>query len=153
MIVRMWRGWIRTEKTQEYVDYIEATGLSEYRATPGNQGAQMLTRDLGDGRTEVITRQLVARPRRTSRPSPVTMWRRRSTTPRTTSSSSTAKTSSATSPSPNQPEPEVRRADRLASLVSVQRQIREELCAMSEARAAEVESSFDVERARRDTPP
>ena len=34
MIVRMWRGLIRTEKTQEYVDYIESTGLSEYRATP-----------------------------------------------------------------------------------------------------------------------
>jgi heme-degrading monooxygenase HmoA len=55
MIVRMWRGWIRTEQTERYIDYIEQTGLSEYRRTPGNAGAQMLTRDLGDGRTEVVT--------------------------------------------------------------------------------------------------
>jgi heme-degrading monooxygenase HmoA len=51
----MWRGWIRTEETQDYVEYIERTGLTEYRNTPGNSGAQMLTRDLGDGRTEVVT--------------------------------------------------------------------------------------------------
>ena len=61
MIVRMWRGWIRTEKTQEYVDYIESTGLSEYRA-PCNQGAQMLTRDLGAGPHRSRHDQLVARP-------------------------------------------------------------------------------------------
>jgi heme-degrading monooxygenase HmoA len=55
MIVRMWRGWVRTEKAREYVDYIERTGMDEYHNTPGNEGAQMLLRDLGDGRTEVIT--------------------------------------------------------------------------------------------------
>ena len=30
--------------------------MAEYRRTPGNQGAQALARDLGAGRTEVITR-------------------------------------------------------------------------------------------------
>ena len=55
MIARMWRGWVRTADRHAYVEYIERTGMAEYRQTPGNRGAQMLTRDLPDGRTEVIT--------------------------------------------------------------------------------------------------
>ena len=55
MIARMWRGKVRTEQTHEYVEYINGTGIREYRQTPGNRGAQMWTRDLGDGTTEVIT--------------------------------------------------------------------------------------------------
>jgi heme-degrading monooxygenase HmoA len=55
MIARIWRGWVRTEEAPAYVDYIIGTGIAEYRNTPGNRGAQMLTRDLGDGRTEVLT--------------------------------------------------------------------------------------------------
>jgi heme-degrading monooxygenase HmoA len=55
MIVRTWRGWIRSEQTAAYVEYITGTGLSAYRKTPGNLGAQMWTADLGDGRTEVVT--------------------------------------------------------------------------------------------------
>ena len=55
MIARMWRGWARTADRDAYVDYIERTGLAEYRSTPGNQGAWMLARDLDDGRTEVVT--------------------------------------------------------------------------------------------------
>ena len=55
MIARVWRGWVATERAAAYVDYITATGLTEYRQTPGNQGAQMWSRDLGDGRTEVVT--------------------------------------------------------------------------------------------------
>jgi uncharacterized protein YndB with AHSA1/START domain/heme-degrading monooxygenase HmoA len=55
MIARMWRGWVRTEKAVEYVDIVERTGMAGYRRTPGNAGAQLLTRDLGGGRTEVIT--------------------------------------------------------------------------------------------------
>ena len=55
MIARMWRGWVRTADRAAYVDYIESTGMAEYRATPGNQGAWMLARDLGDGRTEIVT--------------------------------------------------------------------------------------------------
>jgi heme-degrading monooxygenase HmoA len=55
MIARIWRGWVRTERAESYVEYIRATGIAEYLQTPGNLGAQMLTRDVGDGRTEVLT--------------------------------------------------------------------------------------------------
>ena len=55
MIARMWRGWVGTDHAAEYVDYVTRTGLAGYRETPGNQGAQMWARDLGDGRTEVTT--------------------------------------------------------------------------------------------------
>lgn len=55
MIARMWRGWVRTAKTAEYVDIVERTGMAGYRRTPGNLGAQLLTRDLGGGRSEIIT--------------------------------------------------------------------------------------------------
>ncbi len=55
MIARMWRGWVSTDRVAEYVDYISRTGLAEYRQTPGNLGAEMWTRDLGDGRSEVTT--------------------------------------------------------------------------------------------------
>jgi heme-degrading monooxygenase HmoA len=51
----MWRGWVRTERVGEYVAYISRTGLAAYRGTPGNIGAEMWTRDLGDGRSEVTT--------------------------------------------------------------------------------------------------
>jgi heme-degrading monooxygenase HmoA len=55
VIARMWRGWVRTEDRDVYLDYVEQTGMSEYRRTPGNRGAHMLTRDLDDGRTEIVT--------------------------------------------------------------------------------------------------
>src|SRR5687767_8287408 len=55
MIARMWRGWVATDRAAEYVEYIDRTGMAEYLQTPGNLGAQMWTRDLGDGRTEVLT--------------------------------------------------------------------------------------------------
>ena len=55
MIARIWRGWVRADDRAAYVDYIERTGLAEYRDTPGNQGAWMLARDLDDGRVEIVT--------------------------------------------------------------------------------------------------
>jgi len=55
MIARMWRGWVATDRAAEYVTYVTKTGLAEYRQTPGNLTAQLWTRDLGDGRTEVVT--------------------------------------------------------------------------------------------------
>jgi heme-degrading monooxygenase HmoA len=55
MIARMWRGWVRTADRDVYVAYIEDTGMAHYRRTPGNRGAHMLTRDLDDGRTEIVT--------------------------------------------------------------------------------------------------
>ena len=55
MIARIWRGWVRAEDRNAYVSYIEHTGIAHYRRTPGNLGAWMLTRDLDDGRTEIVT--------------------------------------------------------------------------------------------------
>ena len=55
MIFRTWRGRIRTADRADYVAYIRATGLDDYAATPGNLGYQMITRDLGDGTSEVAT--------------------------------------------------------------------------------------------------
>jgi len=54
-ILRRWTSRIRTEDAGAYVDYICRTGLDDYRATPGNLGAQMLLRDLGGGISEVTT--------------------------------------------------------------------------------------------------
>jgi heme-degrading monooxygenase HmoA len=54
-IVRMWSGVVRTADRDEYVDYVERTGMAEYRITPGNLDAWLLTRDLGDDRTEITT--------------------------------------------------------------------------------------------------
>ena len=55
MIARTWRGVVHSDRLAEYVDIVERTGMTEYRATPGNLGAQLLTRDLGDGRSEIVT--------------------------------------------------------------------------------------------------
>jgi hypothetical protein len=55
VIARTWRGWVRTEDRAAYIDYIERTGMAEYRGTAGNEGAWMLARDLDDGRTEIVT--------------------------------------------------------------------------------------------------
>jgi len=45
---------VRRDDADAYVEYIVNTGMAEYRATPGNQGAWMLRRDDGD-RSEIIT--------------------------------------------------------------------------------------------------
>ena len=55
MILRIWRGAVRSTRVAEYIAYINETGLREYLETPGNRGAQMVTRDLSDGTTEVLT--------------------------------------------------------------------------------------------------
>jgi len=55
VIARMWRGWVAIADRDAYVAYIEETGMAEYRRTPGNLAAHMLTRDLDDGRTEIVT--------------------------------------------------------------------------------------------------
>ena len=51
----MWTGVIRTVDREDYVDYVERTGMAAYRSTPGNLDAWLLTRDLGDGNTEITT--------------------------------------------------------------------------------------------------
>ncbi len=54
MITRIWRGWTRPEDTAAYADYILATGIAEYEATPGNRGTYLISRPDGD-RTEFLT--------------------------------------------------------------------------------------------------
>ena len=55
VILRKWRGRIRTADKATYVAYILDTGLADYANTPGNLGYQMITRELPDGTTEVAT--------------------------------------------------------------------------------------------------
>jgi heme-degrading monooxygenase HmoA len=54
MIARIWRGWTSSADADEYLAYVERTGLAAYRATPGNLGAWVLRRPDGD-RTEFVT--------------------------------------------------------------------------------------------------
>ncbi|SCY34258.1 hypothetical protein SAMN05216488_1448 [Microbacterium sp. LKL04] len=54
-VVRMWTGVVRAEDADRYIRYVERTGMDAYSATPGNLGAWLLTRDLGNGRTEITT--------------------------------------------------------------------------------------------------
>jgi heme-degrading monooxygenase HmoA len=48
MIARTWRGAVRAEDADAYLEYLEATGLKEYRETPGNRGVFALRRIEGD---------------------------------------------------------------------------------------------------------
>jgi heme-degrading monooxygenase HmoA len=57
MIARVWRGWTRQEDSDAYVEYLERTGMRDYRSTPGNEVAYILRRRLGE-RTEFITLSL-----------------------------------------------------------------------------------------------
>ncbi len=54
MVVRTWRGWTRAEDADRYVEYVRETGLKAYRETPGNRGAWILRRTVGD-RCEFVT--------------------------------------------------------------------------------------------------
>jgi heme-degrading monooxygenase HmoA len=54
MIARYWRGAVRPEDAKAYIAYIAGTGMKEYTQTPGNRGAWMLRRDVGD-LSEIVT--------------------------------------------------------------------------------------------------
>lgn len=54
-ILREWRAEIRRALKQEYVDYVTATGIAEYRRAEGNLGAVIATRDLDLERSEIVT--------------------------------------------------------------------------------------------------
>jgi heme-degrading monooxygenase HmoA len=53
VVARIWRGWTSPDNAADYARYVQETGLAAYRATPGNRGAHILTRDV-DGRTEFL---------------------------------------------------------------------------------------------------
>jgi heme-degrading monooxygenase HmoA len=48
VIARTWRGWTRAGDAEAYVEYLNETGIREYRETPGNRGVTMLRRLDGD---------------------------------------------------------------------------------------------------------
>ncbi len=54
MIARIWRGATRPEDADRYIAHVEATGVQDYRATPGSLGVHILRNDLDD-RTEIVT--------------------------------------------------------------------------------------------------
>jgi heme-degrading monooxygenase HmoA len=53
MIARIWSGAVRSEDGDAYAAYIGETGLAGYVATPGNRGAWLLRREIGE-RTEFV---------------------------------------------------------------------------------------------------
>jgi hypothetical protein len=54
-VLREWRAEIRRALKGEYVEYVTATGLASYLATPGNLGASVAVRDLDAERAEIVT--------------------------------------------------------------------------------------------------
>jgi heme-degrading monooxygenase HmoA len=54
-IMREWRAEIRHALKDEYLAYVEATGIAVYRQAEGNLGAIVATRDIDAERTEILT--------------------------------------------------------------------------------------------------
>ena len=48
MIARIWHGITAAAKSDEYLDYLEQTGVPDYRATQGNRGVYVLRRTEGE---------------------------------------------------------------------------------------------------------
>jgi heme-degrading monooxygenase HmoA len=48
MIGRTWHGAVPASKADEYHEYLNKTGIPEYKATPGNKGVFVLKRIEGD---------------------------------------------------------------------------------------------------------
>jgi heme-degrading monooxygenase HmoA len=48
MIARLWRGVTHESKADRYLEYLEATGVRDCLATPGNLGVQILRRTTGE---------------------------------------------------------------------------------------------------------
>jgi heme-degrading monooxygenase HmoA len=48
MIARIWKGAVRADDADAYLDYLQETGFKEYRETPGNRGLLALRRIRGD---------------------------------------------------------------------------------------------------------
>lgn len=48
MIARTWHGITDASKADEYLDYLNKTGIPEYRATQGNLGVYVLRRIEGN---------------------------------------------------------------------------------------------------------
>jgi heme-degrading monooxygenase HmoA len=57
MILRSWRGAVRAEDAERYLEHQARTGVREYRQTDGNRGAVVLSRARGEV-VEVVTLSL-----------------------------------------------------------------------------------------------
>ena len=53
MIARIWQGATAAKDGEEYVEFLQRTGFSEYAATPGNRAVIGLRR-VRDGRAEFL---------------------------------------------------------------------------------------------------
>ena len=54
MIARIWHGEVAPERADEYLDYLDRTGVPDYRATEGNRGVYVLKR-LEEDRAHFLT--------------------------------------------------------------------------------------------------
>ena len=54
-ILREWRAEIRRALKDEYVAYVNATGIVGYRQSAGNLGAVIAVRDIDAQRAEIVT--------------------------------------------------------------------------------------------------
>jgi heme-degrading monooxygenase HmoA len=48
MIARLWHGVTMAAQADEYLDYLNRTGVPDYQATEGNRGVYVLRRIQGD---------------------------------------------------------------------------------------------------------
>jgi hypothetical protein len=54
-ILREWRAEIRRALKEEYVAYVNTTGIAGYRRAAGNLGAVVAVRDIDEERAEIMT--------------------------------------------------------------------------------------------------
>lgn len=52
-IARQWTALVETARLEEYLGHMRETSYDAYVAIPGNLGTEIMTRELGDGRSEV----------------------------------------------------------------------------------------------------
>ena len=55
MIARTWHGRVPADKADAYYDYLQGTGLADYRTTLGNLGLLVMRRTEGDVTHYVLT--------------------------------------------------------------------------------------------------
>lgn len=55
VILREWRAEVRRELAEEYVEYVNRTGIAAYRSVAGNLSAGVGIRPIDDTRSEVVT--------------------------------------------------------------------------------------------------
>ncbi|TGE23609.1 antibiotic biosynthesis monooxygenase [Hymenobacter metallicola] len=48
MITRIWHGTTAAHHAEAYLEYLQQSGLADYKRTPGNLGVQVLRRVEGD---------------------------------------------------------------------------------------------------------